>query len=145
MRHKSPTTFCFPKSARLLKRSQFDQVFQRRCSLADGQIIVYACSTCTDYTPLSANTRLSGPRLGLTVSRKCGNAVVRNRWKRTLREAFRLVQHDLPSGVDFVVIPRPLTTPQVSQLQASLKQLGWRLQRKLLATSKSSDRTGGQP
>ena len=117
MKHDPRTTYRFPKSARLRSQSQFDRVFRGRCSHADRRIIVYAHRACHE------ENSLSGPRLGLTVSRKCGNAVVRNRWKRMLREAFRLVQHDLPPGVDFVVLPRPKATPQVAQLQASLKQL----------------------
>ena len=134
------TTYRFPKSARLRSQSQFDRVFDGRCSSADRHIIVYACGACHE------ENAPPGPRLGLTVSRKCGNAVVRNRWKRTLREAFRLVQHDLPPGVDFVVLPRPKATPQVTQLQASLKQLCWQLQRKLWAATRTpqSQRAGGK-
>ena len=101
------TTYCFPKSARLRSQSQFDRVFDGRCSSADRRIIVYACRACHE------ENAPPGPRLGLTVSRKCGNAVVRNRWKRTLREAFRLVQHDLPPGIDFVVLPRPRPRPRL--------------------------------
>ena len=74
-----------PKSARLLKPSEFDRVFRERTSTSDGLIILYGALGASEQ-----------PRLGLTVSRKCGNAVVRNRWKRSLREAFRLVQHQLP-------------------------------------------------
>ncbi len=130
MPHDTPTTYRFPKSVRLRNRLQFERVFRMRCSGADRRIIVYACGACREE---SAPT---GPRLGLTVSRKCGNAVVRNRWKRALREAFRLVQHDLPPGIDFVVLPRPRATPRVDQLQTSLKQLCWKLQRKLLADTR---------
>jgi ribonuclease P protein component len=48
----------------------------------------------------------SGPRLGVTVSRKVGGAVVRNRVKRTLREWFRRTRSQLPDGTDWVVIAR---------------------------------------
>ncbi len=120
--------FGFPKSAHLLRSTEFDRVFRRRCSLADAMIIVYACENEDDETVRQ------GARLGLAVSRKCGNAVVRNRWKRTLREAFRLTQHELPQRMDLVVLPRPQATPKVGRLQASLKALCWRLQRRLQAS-----------
>lgn len=48
-------------------------------------------------------------RLGLSVSRRVGNAVKRHAIKRRVREAFRLSQHDLPPGYDLVVIVRPHT------------------------------------
>jgi ribonuclease P protein component len=50
---------------------------------------------------------LGHPRLGLTVPRRVGKAVRRNRLKRLLREAFRLNQHELPQGMDYVVLVRP--------------------------------------
>ncbi len=49
-------------------------------------------------------------RLGLSVSRRVGNAVTRHAIKRKLRESFRLLQHDLPGGYDFVIIVRPHAT-----------------------------------
>ena len=122
--------FDFPKTVRLLKSADFDRVFARRCSFADGLIVVYF-----------ANSESERPRLGLVVSRKCGNAVVRNRWKRALREAFRLVQHELPSHFDLVVLPKRGAKPEVARLQASLKQLAARAVDKL-ATSDSKERRG---
>lgn len=46
-------------------------------------------------------------RLGITASRKVGNAVVRNRFKRRVREWFRHRRWDLPEVLDLVVIARP--------------------------------------
>ncbi len=50
---------------------------------------------------------LAFSRLGLTVSRRVGNAVVRNRIKRRLREIFRRADAALPPGIDLVAVARP--------------------------------------
>lgn len=120
--------FQFPRSVRLLKPSEFEAVFKRRTSASDGLVIVYAALGTSEQS-----------RLGLTVSRKCGNAVVRNRWKRSLREAFRLVQHELPRQLDLVVLPRRGASPDVARLQGSLLKLATKLSVKLAANSSSKE------
>ena len=105
---------------RLLSRSDFRRVYEHRNSVA--------------YSSVRIVGRLNGKefsRMGLSVSRDCGNAVVRNRWKRLLREAFRLSQASLPAGIDFVVIPRPDAEPELGPLEKSLVNLSWRLAKRL--------------
>lgn len=121
----------FSKSARLLKSDEFDRVFRRRCTVSDDLLVLHAARGLPEET-----------RLGLVVSRKCGNAVVRNRWKRILREAFRLVRGGLPVGIDLVIVPRrssvPAKVPSLQQAQTSLLELAGRAERKLTSASKQS-------
>ncbi len=56
---------------------------------------------------LVENTQES-PRLGLSVSKKVGNAVRRNYIRRRIREAFRMSKSDLPPGLDIICVARPL-------------------------------------
>ncbi|MEM9353760.1 MAG: ribonuclease P protein component [Planctomycetota bacterium] len=102
----------FPKRLRLLKPAEFERVFSRKRSRADGMIILYACEGEQEE-----------PRLGMAVSRKVGNAVRRNRWKRCLREAFRLSLHELPPRLDLIVIPQRKAEPDVERLRKSLRRL----------------------
>ncbi|HTU24422.1 MAG TPA: ribonuclease P protein component [Pirellulales bacterium] len=97
----------------------FRRAYDRRASVSDSLLVVYA-----------APNGLEHPRLGLSVSRKVGGAVVRNRWKRCLREAFRLNRARLPDGIDLIVIPRAATVPPPGELQASLARLAQRAARK---------------
>lgn len=113
----------FPKTSRLLNRHEFDTVFRRKCSAADDRLIVYGIEN-----------NLDRPRLGLVVSKKVGNAVVRGRWKRLLREAFRLTQHELPP-LDLVLLPRGGVEPVLEPLKFSLGKLAWQVSRRLKRAS----------
>ena len=110
----------FPQSRRMKTPAEFERCYARKRSASDGVLIVYACEN-----------DLPHPRLGCSVSKKVGNAVVRNRYKRLFREAFRLTQHELPPGVDFIMIPRPGEEPTIDALKASLVKLAQQAARKL--------------
>lgn len=110
----------FGSDRRLRTGAEFQAVYQARVSVADGLLVVYG---------LPNDAGLS--RLGLSVSRKVGGAVVRNRWKRVLREAFRLNAAELPVGIDFVIVPRAVPPPSMQDAAAALVCLSGDLLRRL--------------
>src|SRR5438046_1464426 len=104
-----PAKLQFPREYRLRSPAEFERVYARNVYAADDLLVANACEN-----------GLSHPRLGLSVSRKVGNAVVRNRWKRVLREAFRLSRENLPAGVDLVFRPRRGASPDFHALALAL-------------------------
>lgn len=62
------------------------------------------CVRNSDLLLFIAENNCGHPRLGISVSKTCGNAVLRNRAKRLIREAFRKNQHQLAQPYDYLVI-----------------------------------------
>jgi ribonuclease P protein component len=85
-----------PGRVRLSRSADFDRVFRHGRSHAGRELVLYVF-------PRGESER---PRLGLSVSRKVGGAVQRNKVKRLLREAFDLEGGRLPAGTDVVVVAR---------------------------------------
>jgi ribonuclease P protein component len=84
---------------RLSRSSEFERVYRQGRSQANRYLVLYAFPRPDDALPQA--------RLGLSVSRKVGGAVARNRLKRLLRVAFEQESPVLPPGYDLVVVARP--------------------------------------
>ena len=102
--------FGLPRARRLRRPQEFDRVFKHGVRAGDDRLLVIGCANQQEYS-----------RSGFVVSKKNGNSVCRHHLKRLLRESFRLLQHDLPIGFDFVVIPRPLPPATIAEFQDSLR------------------------
>ena len=121
------TNECFHKQEHLRRPADFQRVYDRRRSASDEWLIVYACENGLPHL-----------RLGLSVSRKFGNAVRRNRLRRLFREAFRLTRQEMPTGLDLVLIPRKKEDPDLAALKKALPRLVDQLARKLAREGTSS-------
>jgi ribonuclease P protein component len=102
----------FSKEQRLLKRWDYKRLSREGRRLVGDRIRV-------DLARGSGKTRL-----GITASTHYGNAPERNRFKRLVREAFRLSLPDLPVGVDLNVTPRKLAkTATLAEIRTELNRL----------------------
>ena len=79
----------------LNRNGMFQRLYSRGTSCSDKNIVIY-------FLP----NRLSINRLGITVSKKTGCAVLRNRIKRLIRESYRLNETRIKSGYDIVIVAR---------------------------------------
>jgi ribonuclease P protein component len=105
----------FGRKRRLKGARAFARVFGGKRSVANELIVMYAFPNDLAWT-----------RLGLTVGRKHGNAVRRNRIKRLLREAFRLEGTALPAGFDFICIPKVGEVASLSAYRETIRTLAAR-------------------
>lgn len=99
------------KKYRIKKNDEFQKVFTKGKSFANRQFVVY---------------ELDKPgqdhfRIGLSVSKKIGNAVIRNKVKRSIRQAFFELKEGIEPNKDYVVIARkPASDMNVSEVKKSL-------------------------
>lgn len=99
------------KSFRIKKNDDFQTVFKQGKSFANRQFVVY----------MYKNEQQVPFRIGLSVSKKLGNAVVRNRVKRCIRQSFTELKEEIKPGWDFIVIARkPAVSMSCPEVKGSL-------------------------
>lgn len=107
------------KRRRLSRSGEFDRVYREGRSHAGRHLILYA---------FPRGGERDGPRLGISVGRRVGGAVERNRVKRALRESFWECAGPLPETHDFVIVARPEAAKLTAEegepgLRAALSEL----------------------
>ena len=126
----------FSSRQRLVHDREFQAVFDARVRKGIHPISVFARPNALGHC-----------RLGLSVPRRGGTAVRRNRVKRLLREAFRLMQHEMPGSYDFVIVARLHEPRELSWYQRALRECIESVHRQW-STSRSKKRletTAGDP
>ena len=99
------------KKYRIKKNDEFQEVFKQGTSVANRQFVIYVLDK-----PEQAYFRI-----GLSVSKKIGKAVVRNRVKRYVRQVFHEERDRIQTGKDYVIIARvPVATMEYEEVKKSL-------------------------
>ncbi len=112
----------FSKAARVVRANDFTAIIRSGPYAADDVMVV--------------NVRWSSqadtePKLGISIPKKTGNAVIRNQWKRWFRESFRTRRQDLPRGIEIVVRPKRDAVGSFAAIDRSLATTISRAVRKL--------------
>jgi ribonuclease P protein component len=105
-----------PKSARLVRNSQFRKVLADGVRASDDTLVLYMCENDCGWS-----------RIGISVGKASGGAVVRNRLKRLIREAFRQNRQRLPAGFDYAVMVSPRLAKRTRETRVSSAVRGVKL------------------
>lgn len=120
--------FSLSKSKRLIDNEQFKTVLARRIFAGNDLLILYV-----------AENDCGHPRLAVSIGKSCGGAVVRNRFKRLLREAFRQSQDKIPACFDYLIMisPRWQEKYELSKINFQLvKDAFWELLERVKARTR---------
>lgn len=143
----------FPRRLRLARRREFLRVQRSGAKYHTRFFLVFVAPTAVrEPEPVGSaapNDQLPGTRLGVTVTRKVGKAVMRNRIKRLVREAFRRERHALPAALDMVwVAKRDAAAATYEDVVHDVRTLSGRLRQTTASTTQSGQsgrRSGAKP
>ena len=112
-------------------KGDFDRAHRRGSRARGDHLVVIAIE----------NQRRQESRVGLAIAKRIAKrAVDRNRLRRRIREAFRLEYHELPRGVDLVVLgARPGADPDLGEVRSQLKSLAHRAHKKALSRAREPE------
>ena len=94
------------KRRRLSRSAEFDRVYRQGRSVASRNLVLYAFPREGEPAPAELGSDEEAPRLGVSAGRRVGGAVVRNKLKRSLREAFWALDDKVPDRHDYVIVAR---------------------------------------
>lgn len=129
----------FPSRSRVRKRVEFLKIQDSGLRVSTPRFVLILSASAAPHVE---------PRLGITASRRVGNAVVRSRAKRLIREAFRATRELWPAGIDLVVIVKRATGESkldsvIAEFVAAKPQIDKRL--RTLLGSAANQSTASQP
>lgn len=105
--------FALGRHQRIKREAEFKEIMKKGKSYADRYLVMYVLQKTSQINPVTCSSKSRAqeaesrlPRLGLSVGRRIGKAVIRNRIKRWIREVFRLHQFRLKDRMEIILIAR---------------------------------------
>lgn len=105
--------FALKKHQRIKREAEFKKIMKKGKSYADKYLVMYVLEKSSEINSLTCSSKEMAqvaesrlPRMGLSVDRRIGKAVIRNRIKRWMREVFRLRQSRLKDRMEIILIAR---------------------------------------
>ncbi len=111
----------------LRRQEDFKYCYEKGKNIANRYLVLYVCERRSDPGNEKDEKQADGNRVGISVSKKIGNSVVRHRIKRRIKESYRCNERGFNSGLDLVIVARRLTAEaDYKEIESALLSLGAR-------------------